>query len=515
MTKGRHSLNFHFAVILAFFSFFLILFSALATYLVQTKNFRKVSEKNIVAVGDYLLELIKMQPDDFIEYQNYYMEHCKEVDIPYSFSEYTGAKAVFEKIVSRETEAGLYPDGWTVKTLSPEAKKAWFIYMHEYWLLTFEKSRKSFNLPYTYYLVPKEDTYKVVYMIDGERSLKERDGKSYLLLGDEYYNDPQLYDVEWATWFTGKRQSSFQEWNNAWGHTSAFYMPLVIDGKKYGMIGSEFSVTTVNRDILRFTINEVIVLLAILFVCVTIVLIVINKRYISKIVRLEAYVRKYSVTKNYKIAEKIEEDSKDLTEISSLGKRISEMIIEIENYMRNVFMEHSGSDQDYASVRETDLLRRDALTGIRTGASFEKELAKLENERQEGLKDFGFVYVDINDLSKINSNYGLERGNIAIKKLCSIVCKVFEHSPVFRLGGDDFVAILYNDDINRISELIAEFNDRLILVDETIEPWEDISASIGVALYDAVQDGNVESVLNRAEINMRNTKKMMKARLKF
>ncbi len=513
MTKGTHSLNFRFALILAIFSFFLLLFSGFATLFVQTKSYRKVSERNIVAVGDYLLELIKMQADDFIEYQEYYMEHFAEVDIPYSFSEYTSAKSIFEKIVSEESEAGLYPDGWTIKTLSPEAKKAWFIYMHEYWLLTFEKSRKSFNLPYTYYVVPKEENYNVVYMIDGERTLREKDGKSYLYLGDEYYNDPKLYDVEWATWFTGKRQTNFQKWNNAWGHTSAFYTPLVLEGKKYGMIGTEFSINTINRDIVRVTINEVIVLFFILCFCVVIVTIVLNKKYISKIERLESYVRKYSVTKDYKIAAKIEEDLKGQTEISSLGKRIAEMIIEIENYMRNVFMEQSGGDEDYASVRETDHLRRDALTGIRTGASFEKELAKLETERSEGLKDFGFAYIDLNDLNKINTTYGLDRGNAAIKKLCSIVCTVFEHSPVFRLGGDDFVAILYNDDINRISELLANFNDRLIQVDETIEPWEDIAAAIGVAFYDSVQDGNVESVLNRAEINMRNSKKMMKARL--
>ncbi|SEQ13536.1 Diguanylate cyclase, GGDEF domain [Treponema bryantii] len=42
--------------------------------------------------------------------------------------------------------------------------------------------------------------------------------------------------------------------------------------------------------------------------------------------------------------------------------------------------------------------------------------------------------------------YGHEEGNYAIKKLCEIVCSVFSHSPVFRIGGDEFVVILKGAD---------------------------------------------------------------------
>ena len=66
--------------------------------------------------------------------------------------------------------------------MDEEVKKAWFIYYHEYWLLTFEEARAAFHIPYTYYLVPKEDIYYMVYMIDGERTAKkDSNGK---ILGD-------------------------------------------------------------------------------------------------------------------------------------------------------------------------------------------------------------------------------------------------------------------------------------------------------------------------------------------
>ena len=34
--------------------------------------------------------------------------------------------------------------------------------------------------------------------------------------------------------------------------------------------------------------------------------------------------------------------------------------------------------------------------------------------------------------------YGHDKRNIAIKKLCHLVCVIFDHSPVFRIGGAAF-----------------------------------------------------------------------------
>ncbi|MBR1639963.1 MAG: GGDEF domain-containing protein [Treponema sp.] len=461
----------------------------------------------------YLTEQILLYGEDFIAYQNYYMENYRNIDIPYAFSESDSAKQNFEKLLKEEMEEGMYAEGWTPENLSPKTKEAWFIYIHEFWILVFERARKVFDLPYTYYLVPDEEHYNMVYMIDGERILNRKDGKNYILLGDIHYNDPKEYPVQWASWFTGKKQNDVQVWNNQWGYTYAYYTPLIINGQKLGLVAAEVDVSSVNHSIVMTGFWQFLILALGFAVGVIVLLSVVYKRFILKIVKLEANVRKYSITKDYRIAGKIEEEAKGKNEISSLAKRISEMILELENYMRNVFSEKQ--DSSFEAVRETDVLRRDALTGIRAGASFENELIKLETERTDGLKDFGFIYADLNDLGKMNSSYGIDQGNVAIKKLCSIVCKVFEHSPVFRVGGDDFVGILYNDDYKNVKELIEKFNECLIQTDEAIEPWDDISAAIGVALYDPALDGNAESVLNRAELNMQNCKKEMKSRRKL
>ena len=89
--------------------------------------------------------------------------------------------------------------------------------------------------------------------------------------------------------------------------------------------------------------------------------------------------------------------------------------------------------------------------------------------------------IDLNFLKVINDTYGHECGNAAIKRLCKLVCKIFAHSPVFRIGGDEFAVILRGSDYENIEKLVAEFNEstEIMEADDSLQPWEKISAALG------------------------------------
>ena len=127
--------------------------------------------------------------------------------------------------------------------------------------------------------------------------------------------------------------------------------------------------------------------------------------------------------------------------------------------------------------------------------------------------EFGIVMIDLNNLKVINDSFGHEKGNIAIRMICSLVCRKFAHSPVFRVGGDEFVVILENDDYNKPEVLVKELRREIEAISskESLEPWERISAAIGWTIYDPKKDKNVESVLKRADALMYENKKEMKA----
>ena len=128
----------------------------------------------------------------------------------------------------------------------------------------------------------------------------------------------------------------------------------------------------------------------------------------------------------------------------------------------------------------------------------------------------GIRIVDLNYLKAINDTYGHDKGNEAIRNICRMVCATFAHSPVFRIGGDEFAIILKGRDLENIDFLIEKFNSDLKALAENKElsPWEAVSAAIGYAIYDSSKDAGAVNVFKRADNNMYENKKSMHAQRK-
>lgn len=98
----------------------------------------------------------------------------------------------------------------------------------------------------------------------------------------------------------------------------------------------------------------------------------------------------------------------------------------------------------------------DALTGVKNRHAFlsaEEELdRKIEDDR---VPAFAITMLDVNDLKKVNDNNGHAAGDQMIRDACRVICETFDHSPVFRVGGDEFVVISQGSDYEHIDELVA------------------------------------------------------------
>ena len=196
-------------------------------------------------------------------------------------------------------------------------------------------------------------------------------------------------------------------------------------------------------------------------------------------------------------------------EISDTASRLNEMV---ERLIRT---KNALSASRFQAEEMAALANKDALTGIRNKTAYDKEIAQLEKSLEEGDFEFGIAMVDLNDLKRINDTFGHDKGNISIIKLCTVVCSIFKHSPVFRVGGDEFVAILKNHDYEHREELKDQFKDALtaLLDEEKLHPWERISASIGIGVYDKNTDKTVSDVFKKADDLMYEDKKIMKGKV--
>ncbi len=150
---------------------------------------------------------------------------------------------------------------------------------------------------------------------------------------------------------------------------------------------------------------------------------------------------------------------------------------------------------------------KDPLTGVKnkrayleTEQSLDAQIAAKEEP------SFAIVVFDINDLKHVNDEEGHLAGDSYIKDSCSLICDAFKHSPVFRIGGDEFVAILQGADYNDYIKVFENFR-------KTIQKNHDsggIVIASGLAVFDAQIDLSVSDVFKRADRIMYKNKSTLK-----
>ena len=149
----------------------------------------------------------------------------------------------------------------------------------------------------------------------------------------------------------------------------------------------------------------------------------------------------------------------------------------------------------------------DALTGIKNKHAFMEAEERLNAQIAGGhAPEFAVVLLDVNDLKKVNDTIGHSAGDKYIRDACKLVCDTFKHSPVFRIGGDEFAVISRGDDYARIDELVA----MVARHNEQAQRDGGIVISCGMARYD--KDASVAPVLERADQRMYANKSELKAK---
>ena len=463
-------------------------------------------------VTELVENLIKEDPDDFVRYVNFYKSHCQDMKIDVNN---IGYKDDYDEFITGFTEQ--YPGSVlgrdiAVPDLPYELQLDYYEYKHEYWLSVFEDARKSMNLMYLYFTIPDETTHEVLYVIDVERAPRE-DDPEHMMLGDNVANDPDKFAIEWNTWSTGK-QGEFQMVDNEWGHVYTYYDPLVINRKKVGLINADIQFEAVNENILKNSINLTVRIMLLMLVCVALLLLLLYLIHLKKIIGLTECVKEFSDTQNPAMSGVIRDHINGNTELEELAYQTADMIENIDKHVNELLDTYRALDEaQNEAATASAMATMDALTGVRNKLAYDGMCKDIDYRIADGFTDFGIIMIDLNFLKRINDTYGHDKGNVSIKLLCDMVCNIFVHSPVFRIGGDEFVVILENDDFIHREERFKELQDMIgkTSADDSLPVWERISAAAGMAIFDPDIDHNIDNVFKRADQTMYENKKKMKA----
>ena len=220
----------------------------------------------------------------------------------------------------------------------------------------------------------------------------------------------------------------------------------------------------------------------------------------SKEVVLEKLRDKRLFTERYRL---VIDDKIKYTRLSIMWAQDKKhLIVGIENI----------DDQVRALKTAKEKAIRDELTGVRNKNAFqdyESDLQKRVNA--EEIDEFAIVMCDLNDLKKINDTRGHKAGDKYIKDSCKMICRVFTHSPVFRIGGDEFVAVLVGEDYENREELLEGLRKQVL---ENVKNDDIIVVATGMADYDSETDSRVTDVFERADKLMYKNKRSLKNKKK-
>lgn len=403
--KPKKKLIRQYTYAVAFFVVVTMTISAIVTYFAQMNQYKELAKDRIRAVGDGLVAKLLEDPQDFLDYMNYYKDHYEELRIPCDFDECITARDEFFSEFRSE-----YPDKTFRVTVDkdemPERlQNLYYTYRHEYFLLEFEKAREAYGLPYTYFLLCDDESHYTTYMIDGERT-EDKNHPGYLYMGDSYYEEPSEHTLLWNTYHNGIRYDDVYEWDNRWGNTYSCYTPLVIDGECVGLVVTEISVSDVNTMILKNTALLVLQLGALLAILSGMLLFFINKNHIKRIKHLSEQISDFASTRAYDTVDAIRAYPYGDDEINTLAQNTADMIRDLQVHEAKIAQAAQFKSDFLANMSHEIRTPMNAIVGLSEMAIKEEDPDKKKeyiNRINSAANTMLVIISDILDFTQIEA----------------------------------------------------------------------------------------------------------------
>ena len=354
---------------------------------------------------------------------------------------------------------------------------------------------------------------KYLYLVDYQEDNMINIDKDMYLLDS---SDTELYMIgyyeEREKEFLGKDIAYLDEpviSNGDWGWLYSYYSPVFDSNKNIVcLVGCDIDMSDTIKDRRVFMTFFIIVLLTASSIIFIGAISIVNKLLVNPLRIISTKTKEFKADDSDTI---LTINNIKNNEIGDIYASIRIMQTNIINYIKdiNTLYEITAEAEQEIVNRDEQIQKlniktyKDVLTGVGNYRSYKKKAKTLTT-------NYSIVMIDINNLKQINDSFGHEAGDIYIKNCCNLVCDTFKHSPVYRIGGDEFVVILQGTDYeNRqslVKDIIMNFDYAYNQVDKSLN--ERYSASVGVA--DWTENDTIDTVFKKADQAMYNNKEKFK-----
>ena len=307
-----------------------------------------------------------------------------------------------------------------------------------------------------------------------------------------------------------------------WGWLCSAYAPVYdSNGEIVCQIGCDFGMEDVMAERHRSLMYIILTAFGLTIIVLVGAVLFINRIVIKPIDKLTAEMKKFKPQENvsYENAGVVNLNIRSRDEINELYQGIRSMQINIIDYLNDLDVLQRDKERAEEDIKTRDEkigqiskeAYRDPLTGVGSKAAYVNKVRELSKEIEAGHTNLGVVMADMNDLKLINDEFGHRVGDSYIIGCCRLICDTFKHSPVYRIGGDEFVAILQGVDFDNRHALVDALRKQYeeSAKNPTVKPWQRFSAAVGMAEL-ASDDWTFDLVFKRADKAMYQDKKRVK-----
>ncbi|MCR5308017.1 MAG: GGDEF domain-containing protein [bacterium] len=472
MTKIKRPLNRSIIIVCALFVGLLCIISSILLYSTYTRNMYKRYKKQLKSIVNYVESNIEDHHD---------MAECAETYI---------SSEKHEKFQN------------FLDNMIDHYKEAHYIYLMK---------------------ITGENNSTIVIATANSSYEKEYDPDMLMYLGDdetEGYDDETrkrfrdiLYGDEEYVYFTNTYKDD--EGNQITDYTLVHPVTDPTTGKRYGLLCADIDINEIKTTVNKTVYINVLMILGIGILFIVLLILWMRKNVTTPLLKLEKSVTEFANSSSgIRNSEELlyippEIDTKN--EVEALSNAYGKLAIDMKEYIIGIVKaekEAQGLKQHVSEINA--LAHKDALTHVKNKTAYEEKKEEIEKQIKNGNATFGIVMADINSLKIINDKYGHGKGDEYIIGACMLISKIYKHSPVYRIGGDEFVVVLQGEDYENRDELIEKAKEELnkAMNDETKDPWNRYSAAIGMSIFE--KDDDFDTVFRRADKKMYENKAKIK-----
>ena len=167
--------------------------------------------------------------------------------------------------------------------------------------------------------------------------------------------------------------------------------------------------------------------------------------------------------------------------------------------------------REYRAVKKLEEMSYiDELTGLLNERSYVDEVERINSDiKNEKIQDFAVILMDVNNLKNTNDKYGHRYGCHLVVHCGQELPNLFKTSKLFHIGGDEFMAIVRDEDLKEFDQRLEQFGKDFTY---KIIQYDGVDLIFSVARgYSKYQKGDLfKDVLQRADTAMYENKKAVK-----